>query len=108
MQYKITKISPFKAAITVSAINFVIIVLYLIFSVINDASMPEVFPYEANKHNKIGIDFYISVLFVRNITIFIEVFIGCLLFNKFSYLWGGFEVALESKHSNQSIKADEK
>jgi len=108
MHFRITNISPLKTALSITALKVTIGLALIILSLIMETGNSVVFsPGNIEQKNP---SFFASVfpsIISSTVITFVGVFLGCILFNKINHWWGGVEITLEEKHSNQKIKRTE-
>ena len=108
MQYRITKISPLKAALSLTAIKLIMVLVVFAFGIIVEISDPAMIYQKTAEQNPSILENAFPALFTNTILTFVAIFLGCLLFNKINHLWGGLEITLiEQKHSNNQINRTE-
>lgn len=108
MKYKITKISPLKAAISVTVIRFVGVSIVIMSAFIMKIMGSSVTTDRPKVENVDPFYDLIGPLLEGTFTIFVSTFIAFFLFNELCHYWGGIEFELsEINISNQKMKADD-
>jgi len=108
MKYKITRISPLKAAISVTAIRFVGVLIAIIFALMMKSKTDSVVHGgpEVEKGFHLVSD-VIGPLLEGTVSIFVSTFIAFFIFNKLCHYWGGIEFDLEKiMPSNHQMSLD--
>lgn len=108
MKYKVTRVNPLKAAISIAAVRFVWVFVLVMVALISK-NIGSTVTYDRPKIENIN-PFYdvIGPLLEGTFSTFVSTFIAFYLFNKLCHYWGGIEFELSSiEISNKKMKADD-